>query len=250
MLSTFDGSIELRAWDRPEVLVVIEKRAPDKQGAAAIEVRAEQDGNRVAVEVTPPRSGRALGLVGPSDRAKLIVSVPFAADVQATSRDGSIDAEGVSGSIEVSSRDGSIRARRLSGDIHARTGDGSIGLDEVNGLIEAATGDGGIRVTGKLTTLQARSGDGSVTIAVSPNSSPNGDWEITTGDGSVSLELPEGFSADIDAKTGDGAIHLDGVTLTDVVGGPRTDALRGRLGSGGRTIRVRTGDGSIVVRRF
>jgi hypothetical protein len=30
-LSTFDGSVEIRAWDRPEILVVIEKRAETKR---------------------------------------------------------------------------------------------------------------------------------------------------------------------------------------------------------------------------
>src|SRR5438046_4569873 len=54
-LATFDGAIEVRPWDRPEVLVVIEKRAINKDGVAAIAVRAEQDGDRITVDVTGPR---------------------------------------------------------------------------------------------------------------------------------------------------------------------------------------------------
>ena len=34
-------------------------------------------------------------------------------------------------------------------------------------------------------------------------------WEITTGDGSVSLYLPPDFSAELDAHTGDGSIRND-----------------------------------------
>src|SRR4051812_42011496 len=37
-LLTGDGSIEIRSWDRQEVQVVVEKRAFNKQTAAAIEV--------------------------------------------------------------------------------------------------------------------------------------------------------------------------------------------------------------------
>ena len=65
-VSTFDGSVEIRAWDRPEVLVAIEKRAGDKEEAATIEVHAEQNGDRVVVEVKArhlarPWHGGALG---------------------------------------------------------------------------------------------------------------------------------------------------------------------------------------------
>ena len=44
-VSTFDGSIEVHSWGRPEVRVVIEKMASDKGAAERIEVRAEQTGN-------------------------------------------------------------------------------------------------------------------------------------------------------------------------------------------------------------
>src|SRR6478752_7318102 len=49
-LSTFDGSIEVRPWDKSDVLVVIEKRGHDKDDVAKIDVHAEQAGNRVTVE--------------------------------------------------------------------------------------------------------------------------------------------------------------------------------------------------------
>src|SRR5262249_37776994 len=55
VLSTFDGSIEIRPWDRGDVRVVVEKRGRDKEDIAAIEVKAEQTGNHVEVTVTEPR---------------------------------------------------------------------------------------------------------------------------------------------------------------------------------------------------
>ena len=47
-LSTFDGSIEVRSWDRPDVLVVIEKMAADKGAAERIEGarRADREPDR------------------------------------------------------------------------------------------------------------------------------------------------------------------------------------------------------------
>ena len=79
------------------------------------------------------------------------------------------------------------------------------------------------------------------------------DWEISTGDGSVSLYLPAGFNADLDAHTGDGGIRNDlGHRATRAVGRPGDErdrrTLRGRLGEGGRRLRVQTGDGSITLK--
>src|SRR4030095_6705148 len=57
-LSTFDGAIEIRSWDKPEVEVIIEKRAVSKEAAAMIEVHTEQNGNQVIVDVkTQKRNG-------------------------------------------------------------------------------------------------------------------------------------------------------------------------------------------------
>ena len=209
-----------------------------------------QDGNRVSVEVKMqgdrPRGWHWFG----GGSARLVVSVPVSSDVRASSGDGSIALEGVNGTIALRSGDGSIRATSSSGTVRVTTGDGSINLDRVDGVLEATTGDGGVNVTGKLSAVRARSGDGSIAVRAQPGSSASSDWEVTSGDGSVTLEIPDDFSADLDARTGDGGINLDGVSVTDVTGAISRNTVRGRLGSGGRSVRVRTGDGSITLRRF
>jgi DUF4097 and DUF4098 domain-containing protein YvlB len=228
-LSTFDGSIEIRPWDKPDVQVVIEKRGRDKDDVAAIEVHAEQTGNHVEITVTRPTRDHVIFFNNRS--AKLIVSLPASSDVSAKSGDGSIDVERVAGHVQLRSGDGSIRGRMLGGDVEANTGDGSIRLD------------------GKLTSVRVHTGDGSVTIHADTGSSPGADWDIVTGDGSVTLEVPDGFGAELDAHTGDGGIHMRDVTLSNVAGKIGKNSLRGRLGEGGRAVRVRTGDGSITLKR-
>ena len=52
-LRTWDGAIEVRSWDKPEIHVVIEKRGRDKADVDEIDVRAEQSGDRIVVEVKP-----------------------------------------------------------------------------------------------------------------------------------------------------------------------------------------------------
>jgi DUF4097 and DUF4098 domain-containing protein YvlB len=246
-LDTFDGAIEVRAWDKPEIEVIIEKRAVTREVAGTIEVRAEQNGNRVTVEAKAPKStGFHFNY---SRSAKLIVSAPATCNLAARSGDGSITIEKITGQLELRSGDGSIRGRDLSGDVKVHTGDGSIRLDGINGSLDVDTGDGSIVASGSLTAVRARSGDGGVTIRAAAGSTPSADWEITTGDGSITLELPDAFNAALDAHTGDGGISVHDLAVSDVSGKIGKNNLRGRLGSGGPLVRLRTGDGSITLRR-
>ncbi len=231
-LATFDGAIEIRPWDKSDVQVVIEKRGHDHDDVAKLEVKSEQHGNRIEVSVTEPKRDRSgFNLHFNNRSARLIVSVPASADVSAKSGDGSIDIERVLGHLELRSGDGSIRGRELGGEVDANTGDGSIKLD------------------GKLTGVRVHTGDGSVTIRAAAGSVTGADWDIVTGDGSVTLEVPDGFGAELDAHTGDGSIHLRDVAVTNVTGEIRKNTVRGRLGDGGKAVRVRTGDGSITLKK-
>jgi DUF4097 and DUF4098 domain-containing protein YvlB len=229
-VTTFDGSIEIRPWDQPDVQVVIEKRGRDHDDVAQIDVKAEQHGNRVEITVVEPKRDR-IGFHFNSRSARLIVSLPAASDVSAKSGDGSIDVERVTGRVQLRSGDGRIRGRMIAGDVDANTGDGSIALD------------------GKLSSVRIHTGDGSVTVRAEPGSTSSADWDIVTGDGSVTLEVPDGYGAEVDAHTGDGSIRMRDLTLSNVMGSVGRHDLRGRLGDGGRALRVRTGDGSITLKR-
>jgi hypothetical protein len=98
--------------------------------------------------------------------------------------------------------------------------------------------------------VRVRTGDGSVAIHAAPGSTAASDWDVSTGDDSVTLELPDGFNAEVDAHTGDGRVRLQDVTLSNVSGRLSERSVRGTLGSGGKLLRLRTGDGSITLRRF
>src|SRR6266542_2622847 len=191
--TTFDGSIQVRAWDNADVLVEIEKRGPTRAALEQIEVHTAQDGNTVTVEARRPhrRSVHVFGL-NMSPTARLIVWVPKHADVRARS------------------------------------------------------GDGCVNVSGKLAVVRLHTGDGSIVYRADPGTKMNDDWDITTGDGGVTLYLPSDFGAELDAHTGDGSIRND-LDLTGSVDNSRR-TVRGRLGPGGRQLRIRTGDGSIRLK--
>ncbi len=73
------------------------------------------------------------------------------------------------------------------------------------------------------------------------------DWRLETGDGSVSLEVPGDLAADVDLHTSDGHIDLDMPVTTE--GKIRQNEVRGKLNGGGSLLTIRTGDGSIHLRK-
>ncbi len=88
-----------------------------------------------------------------------------------------------------------------------------------------------------------------MTIRAREGSAAADDWTISTGDGSVTLELPSVFNAELDAHSGDGRVRAQDVGL-EMSRRDGRNTLRGRLGSGGRDLHVRTGDGSITIKRY
>ena len=249
-LSTFDGRIEVRGWDRSEVRVVVEKRAANRERLEEIEIEIEQSGDRVRVAA---RRRDADGLrvtlsLGSNWRgARLIASVPHESNLDVRTDDGRITVTDVSGTIEVSTDDGRIRGAGLRGSVRARTDDGSVRLQDVDGDVAVHTEDGSIHVSGVLAGLEASTDDGRIVVGAAPGSAMSGDWELHADDGRVTVDLPDDFSALLDLATGDGRIRVD-----DRFGGNAgrgAEALRRVIGGGGFALRVRTDDGSIRVGR-
>lgn len=244
-LFTFDGSMEVRAWDRPEIVVDVEKRGPDKASVAKIQLVEDRTGKRIQLEARYPSSGGIfLGYSSPSTR--FVVNVPRKTNLLIRTGDGSILVERVEGRLELRSGDGSIKAIETAGELVAESGDGSIHIEGVAGSVDARTGDGSLRISGTPGIVRAHSGDGSVVLRVQHGAAMTGDWKIETGDGSITAELPDGFNADIEADPGsDGRARSD-LGLVNVSGGTREGrTLRGRLGEGGHAFLLRTGDGTI-----
>jgi hypothetical protein len=250
-LVTFDGAIEIRSWDKNEVLVEIEKRGPSQEVVDRLEIASHQDGNRVEVEVKKPAGESVFFGIGRhiSPTAKLIVTMPGEANVDARSGDGSIRIERVRGRLDLRTGDGSIRATEIGGRMSLTTGDGSVTLDGGEGELELETGDGGVNVAGKLAAVKIHTGDGSITFRAGEGTTMTDDWSISTGDGGITLQLPEQFGAMLDAHTGDGSIHNELDVSADNGGEVSRRTVRGRVGDGGRTLKIRTGDGSIRLRK-
>ena len=220
-----DGGITIRAWDRNEISARVTTKgwqiAPSE-----VRVTEHQGGDHVEIEVRTPRESFSFG----SHSVHVDLMVPH--QLRA----------------ELHTGDGGINAQELKGEIYLTTGDGGIEADGMDGTLDAKTGDGHIRASGRWDQLDLRTDDGSVEATARAGSKMTASWRITTGDGHVTLRLPDNFAADLDAHTGDGKVTVDfPVTVMGSVSGSE---IRGKLNGGGQTLQVRTGDGSIHLQRL
>jgi DUF4097 and DUF4098 domain-containing protein YvlB len=224
-IETSDGNVTLRAAN----IKTIEARVYTsgwRIGPLDVQVTDHQTGNLVEITVKIPSLHFNLG----NRWVKIEVQVPMAAKA------------------DVHTGDGNVRADGLHGPARLVTHDGNIDGDGFEGVLDASSGDGNIRVRGKFSELHLRSGDGNIEAEVAPGSHMATGWTVHSGDGGVTLRLPDGFAANLDAHTGDGRITVDLPLTTE--GGMHEDSVSGRLNGGGQVLTVRTGDGSVHLARL
>jgi DUF4097 and DUF4098 domain-containing protein YvlB len=239
-VKTDDGSVRIETGAASEidarVTTVGRRIAPGE-----VTITESQTGNRVDIEVRLPKQRFELGMGQRS--IAVVVRVPKEADLDVRTGDGSILVQPVSGRVSLSTGDGSITVEGAQGEIRLHTGDGSIRATGLSGRLEADTGDGHMNVRGRFDALDLHTGDGGIEAAAEAGSRVETAWSLRSGDGGITLRLPEGLGAELDAHTGDGGIRLEKpVTVTGTI---RDNTVRGTLGPGGAPLRVRTGDGSI-----
>jgi DUF4097 and DUF4098 domain-containing protein YvlB len=151
------------------------------------------------------------------------------------------------GRVDLHTGDGKIEIGNFKGEMLLRSGDGSQEIDAVDGKLRASTGDGHIRANGRFDELDLKTGDGRVEARAAAGSALATGWRLESGDGTVTLEVPENLAADVDLHTGDGHIDLDMPVTTE--GKIREGQVRGKLNGGGNLLVIHTGDGSIRLRK-
>jgi len=244
-VTTDDGSVRIEATDRPAIDARVTTRGW-RIGPDEVTVTESQTGDRVDIEVRVPHDHWGLDFGHRSITVAL--QVPRDVDLDVRTGDGSVNVQPVSGRLRIFTGDGSITAEGLQGDIRLHTGDGSIRATGLEGRLQADTGDGHMNVRGRFDLLDLRTGDGGIEAEVEHGSKVTAGWSLRSGDGGITLSLPDDLGAELDAHTGDGHITLD-LPVT-VAGTISPSSVRGRLGAGGPPLKVLTGDGSIHLQRI
>jgi putative adhesin len=225
-VETSDANIRVDTWDQNTIEAKVVTRRY-KIGEGGIRVEEHQNGDAVEIEVRFPHRYFSIDVGG--HRVDINIHMP---------REGHVDLHTGDGKIEIAG---------LKGEMDLRTGDGAEIVDAADGKLRATTGDGPIRANGRFDELDVKTGDGRVEVRAAAGSSLATGWMLESGDGSVTLEVPANFAADVDLHTGDGHIELDMPVTTE--GKLRENEVHGKLNGGGNLMTIRTGDGSIHLRK-
>jgi phage baseplate assembly protein gpV len=226
-VDTSDANIHVSTWDQNTIEAKV-TTSGYKIGEDGIRIEEHQSGDMVEIDVHYPHHGINI-IWGNSHRVEIIVQMP---------REGRVDLHTGDGKIELSS---------FKGEMQLHSGDGSEEIDSVEGNLRAVTGDGHIRANGRFDQLDLKTGDGRVEARATAGSALAADWRLESGDGTVTLEIPENLAANVDLHTGDGHIDLDMPVTTS--GKLRENEVRGTLNGGGKLLTIHTGDGSIRLRK-
>ena len=225
-VETSDANIRVTTWDQNTIEAKV-IASHYKIGEGGIRVEEHQTGDSVEIDVRYPHHDFTIGWG--NHRVDIIIQMP---------REGRVNLRTGDGEIEISG---------LKGEMDLHSGDGSEKLDGVDGKLHASTGDGHIRADGRFDELDLKTGDGHVEVRALAGSSLTAGWRLETGDGNVTLEIPAETAADVDLHTSDGHIDLDMPVTTQ--GKLRENDVRGKLNGGGSLLTIRTGDGSIHLRK-
>ncbi len=202
-----NGGITVTGWDRSDILVRAKIQA---------QARAQSDAEEILGAIAISTEGGEVSATGPNRRGRRSWSVSYEVFVPRT-----LD-------LSLQSTNGGLRVLDIDGTLALRTTNGGIALDGVAGDVQARTTNGGIKVT-----LIGDRWDGK-------------GLEARTTNGSVSLRVPEGYSAHLETGTRNGGIT---VGFPIQVQGRIGRTLSTDIGGGGATISATTTNGSVRILR-
>jgi DUF4097 and DUF4098 domain-containing protein YvlB len=242
-IETSDANIRVEPWDKGAIEVRVTTRGW-QIGGKGLRITDSQNGNEVTIEVRFPSLTFSIG----NRSVDIEVHVPRESALDLHTGDGNVSINGITGNVRLRSGDGNIDVRNVKGDLTADTGDGNVTIDAVDGTLHATTGDGDIDVSGRFDTLEVRTGDGRIDARALPGSKVSSNWNLQSGDGNLTLRIPDGLAAEVELHTGDGHIDL-GVPLA-IYGRLEQKTIHGKLNGGGAALTLRTGDGSIRLEKL
>jgi DUF4097 and DUF4098 domain-containing protein YvlB len=210
MLDNVNGKIHITGWDQSEVKVDAVKLGDKQSDVDEIKIEIDAKADKIKIRTKYPNRKSFRGKSN-SPSVDYELKVPIQAILD--------NIQNVNGSIEIEGVQGSIHASTVNGRLHVDGIASDASLESVNGGVHA-----GFTI---LDTVKRAS--------------------LKTVNGGVALTLPAGADADVSAHTLNGSIQSDSGLLPKKNWPVGTDLHR-TLGKGGAHIKAETVNGSIQIR--
>jgi hypothetical protein len=186
----------------------------DVRVRARVSARADDGSAREIAAAVKVEAGETIRATGPrGDRhaswsVTYKVSVPARSDLDLRSTNGGISISGVHGHVAFETMNGGVSLEKVGGDVRGRTTNGGLS----------------VRLDGA-----AWRGSG---------------LDVSTTNGGVEIEVPEGYNAHLETGTVNGHLRTD---IPLVVKGDVGRRLSSDLGQGGATVRAVTTNGGVAI---
>jgi len=204
-----NGGVVVKGWDRSDVLVRAKVETWSRDAA---------DAKALASQVSVQSAGGNVRADAPSfgDGRGWAVSyevfVPHRTGLDLKAHNGGISIMDVSGEIAFDTKNGGVNLSRLAGNVHGKTTNGGLNVE-----------------------LAGSRWDGT-------------QLDVSTTNGGIRMDVPANYSARLETSTVNGGLNVD--FPVTVSGRLRLNKeLAVNLGSGGPTVRVKTVNGGVSIRK-
>ncbi len=226
---THNGSITINGADVADCNVtatVVARARTDEDAMEVAEqtrVSLESLGENLILKIKKPEH-----MINRSVSVSLDCVVPDRVDLKLGSHNGAVKITNITGQIDATTHNGRVTAKNISGGVKLKTHNGRVECEEISGDARLRTHNGGVKVY------------------YSETAESLCDISIVTHNGSIELEAPQNYSAQVEASTHNGSINTDlPITVTGKVSKSR---LTGTIGDGQGKLYLETHNGSIKLR--
>ncbi len=281
-----DGFIRINSWDKPEVSLVMTKRAWGRSQDDAekklekIEVRINEYDNRLDIKLVKERENREYSfwdLFDPDTWAEqrrsptvdFELTVPKKINLNLGNDEGAVTVKSIIGDMEIHVDEGDIEIIDVSfNELNLSVDEGDInGIDLKNpdGRLTVGVDEGDVLFENlSVRRLQVECDEGDISVKnLSCNSckistdegdveldvamNKNDRYEVSADEGNISFYLPNDPDVELDLETEDGAIRSDfNVSITKK---EESHICRDTIGEGNVLIEVYTDEGTIYLKR-
>lgn len=223
-IHSVSGNITVTGYNGSAVVVTGTKEGRDRD---RVEVEDLSSGDRIEVRSRYP------------ERCNCDASINFTVQVP----------RGVKYSFDkIGSASGNVEIRGVAGEINGRSASGDVTVEEVSGNINAHSASGNVRVKNAVGTVNAHSASGDVEVDLA-GIEGTGNMEFTSASGNVKVKAPASLDADVEMSCTSGDLKTDfAIEVSESRHGSNRSA-RGRLGSGSRSLRIRSSSGDVSLLR-
>jgi DUF4097 and DUF4098 domain-containing protein YvlB len=204
-----NGGIRVDGWDRSEIRI---------QAIVTANARREEDAKQLASEVRVDAGSGRVSSSGPRTEGRQWWSVSYRINVP------------------------------RQNDLELRANNGGITIDGVAGTIRFDTTNGGVNLTDLGGDVRGETRNGGLNVRLSGDRWEGAGLTVETSNGGVTLEIPDGYNAELTTRTVNGGFRSDYPLSIQGELSPRR-GIETTLGAGGAPVSVRTTNGGLRINR-